>query len=111
MLVSWVGEADANEGKLEKIKNNLGEPWTVTDEINANTLINLLVVIKAKSAVTIYRKFAFDWAVFSIADGRGGLKRVYCDLDRLRCLTSVLKKENSTARTKMASFQHQNLEF
>ena len=58
-LVSWVGEADANEGKLEKIKNNIGEPWTVTDEINANTLINFLVVTKAKSAVTIYKKFAF----------------------------------------------------
>lgn len=90
-LVSWVGEADANEGKLEKIKNNLTEPWTVTDEINANTLINLLEVFKAKSAVTIYKKFVFDWAVLSIADVRGGLERVDCDLDRLRCLTSVIK--------------------
>ena len=54
-LVSWVGEADANEGKLEKIKKNLGKLWTVTYEINANTLINLLEVIKAKSAVMIYK--------------------------------------------------------
>ena len=71
-LVSWVREADANEGKLEKIKNNLVEPWTVTDEINANTLINLLEEINAKSAVTIYRKFSLDWAVLSSADVRGG---------------------------------------
>ena len=45
--------------QARKNKNNLGEPWTVTDEINANTLINFLVVTKAKSAVTIYKKFAF----------------------------------------------------
>ena len=75
----------------KKIKNNLGEPWTVTDEINANTLINLLEVFKAKSAVTICKKFFFDWAVLSIADVRGGLERVDCDLDRMRCLTSVIK--------------------
>lgn len=54
-LVSWIGETEANEGKQEKIKNNLGEPWTVTDEINANTLINLLEKNKSKSAVTIYK--------------------------------------------------------
>ena len=42
--------------QARKNKNNLGEPWTVTDEINANTLINLLEVFKAKSAVTIYKK-------------------------------------------------------
>ena len=54
-LVSWIGEAEANEGKLEKIKNNLGEPWTVTYEINADTLINVLEKNKAKSAVTIYK--------------------------------------------------------
>ena len=59
-LVSWIGEAEANEGKQEKIKNNLGEPWTVTDEINANTLINLFEEINAKSAVTIYKKFTLD---------------------------------------------------
>ena len=62
----------ANEGKLEKIKNNLGKPWTVTDEINANTLINLLEETKAKSAATIYKKFTLDWAVLSSDDVRGG---------------------------------------
>ena len=54
-LVSWVREADANEGKLEKIKNNLGEHWTVTYEIKANSLIKLLEKIEAKSAVMIYK--------------------------------------------------------
>ena len=96
-LVSWVGEAGLNECKLEKVKNNHGVPKTATDEINENTLINRLFVIKAKSAVTIYQIFTFGGAVLASVDVRGGWERMDCYLDGLRRLTSYIKRENSIA--------------
>ena len=96
-LVSWVGEAGLNEFKLEKVKNNHGVPKTATDEVNENTLINRLFVIRAKSAVTIYQIFTFDEAVLVRVDVRGGRERMDCYLDGLRCLTSYIKRENSIA--------------
>ena len=96
-LVSWVGEAGLNEFKLEKVKNNHGVPKTATDEINENTLINRLFVIKAKSAVTIYQIFTFGEAVLASVDFTGGWERMGCYLDELRCLTSYIKRENSIA--------------
>ena len=53
-------EADVNEGKLGKVKNNPGVSWAETYEIDANTLINRLVMIKAKSVVSINTKITFD---------------------------------------------------
>ena len=96
-LVRWVGEAGLNECKLEKVKNHHGVPKTATDEINENTLINRLFVIKAKSAVTIFQIFTFDEAVLASVDVRGGWERMDCYLDVLRCLTSYIKRENSIA--------------